>query len=87
MKQYEPDTQKTWTSDGKSLRKNFYFEGFHEVMAFVNAVAWIAHKEDHHPDLSVHYNWVEVVYTTHDTGGLTDKDHACALQVDQLFRE
>jgi 4a-hydroxytetrahydrobiopterin dehydratase len=53
-------------------------------MAFVNAVAWIAHGEDHHPDLSVHYNRCVVRYSTHAVGGLTDNDFICAAKVNAL---
>ena len=53
-------------------------------MAFVNAIAYVAHGQDHHPDLSVHYNRVEVVYSTHDAGGVTLNDCICAARTDQL---
>jgi 4a-hydroxytetrahydrobiopterin dehydratase len=55
-------------------------------MAFVNAVAWIAHRADHHPDLSVHYNRVVVSYSTHDAGGVTGNDLICAARVEALQR-
>jgi 4a-hydroxytetrahydrobiopterin dehydratase len=55
------------------------------VMAFVNAVAFIAHAQDHHPDLSVHYSRCIVRYNTHDAGGLTDTDFAAAAKVDALL--
>ena len=76
-----------WTirPDGKELERTFRFANYHEVMAFVNAVAWIAHTEDHHPDLSVHWGHVVVRYSTHAVGGLTDSDFICAAKVDALL--
>lgn len=68
------------------IRKTFHFANYHETLAFVNAVAWIAHRTDHHPDLDVGYNRCSVSYTTHDAGGLSDKDFACAARIDALFR-
>ena len=56
-------------------------------MAFVNALAWIAHTEDHHPDLSVGYNRCGVCFTTHDAGGLTENDFVCAAKVSALGAE
>jgi len=54
-------------------------------MAFVNAVAFIAHTQDHHPDLSVHYNRCVVRYATHDVKGLSTTDFDCAARVDALL--
>lgn len=72
------------SDDGKSIRRSFSFENFHEVMAFVNAVAWIAHREDHHPDLAVGYSDVGVTWATHAIGGLSENDFICAAKVDAL---
>ena len=71
-----------WT-DGK-LQKTFRFANYYETMAFVNAIAYIAHGQDHHPDLGVHYNRVEAVFSTHDAGGVTLNDCICAAKVEQL---
>ncbi|HET9870446.1 MAG TPA: 4a-hydroxytetrahydrobiopterin dehydratase, partial [bacterium] len=57
-----------------------------ETMAFVNAVAYIAHREDHHPDLEVGYKTCRVRYTTHAIGGLSDNDLICAAKVEELAR-
>ena len=67
------------------LRREFHFNNFYETKAFVNAVAWIADREDHHPDLEVGYNRCVVRYSTHAVGGLTDNDLICARQVDVLL--
>ena len=55
-------------------------------MAFVNAVAWIAHQADHHPDLEVGYQRVVVRWQTHAVAGLTDTDFSCSVRVDRLLR-
>ena len=73
-----------WSHADKRLTKTFKFGNYYETMAFVNAIAYIAHKQDHHPDLSVHYNRVEVVYSTHDAGGVTLNDCICAAKVEAL---
>jgi 4a-hydroxytetrahydrobiopterin dehydratase len=73
-----------WDHADKRLTKTFEFGNYYETMAFVNAVAWIAHRQDHHPDLSVHYNRVVVVYSTHDAGGVTLNDCICAAKVEAL---
>jgi 4a-hydroxytetrahydrobiopterin dehydratase len=70
---------------GQAVRKTFKFDDYHKTMAFVNALAFIAHREDHHPDLSVHYNKVEVRFSTHDVGGLSTNDFICAAKTDQLL--
>ncbi len=67
------------------LRREFKFANFHEVMAFVNAVAWIAHGQDHHPDLEMGYQRVLLRFSTHDAGGLTRNDLICAARVDALL--
>ena len=75
-----------WTMDEKatSIRRTFKFENYYKTIAFVNAVAWIAHREDHHPDLFVGYNTASVTYATHSVGGLSENDFVCAAKVDAL---
>ena len=67
-----------------AIEKTFTFANYFETMAFVNAVAFIAHVQDHHPDMSVHYNRCVVRFNTHDVGGLSISDFDCAAQVDTL---
>lgn len=74
-----------WSREGDAIVKTFRFANYHETMAFVNATAWISHRADHHPDLSVGYNQCTVLYTTHSAGGLSRKDFDCAARVDALF--
>jgi 4a-hydroxytetrahydrobiopterin dehydratase len=57
----------------------------YEVMAFVNAIAWISHREDHHPSLTVGYSRCEAVYSTHAVEGLTENDFICAAKIDALL--
>lgn len=75
-----------WTPDpdGKLIARRFGFENFYQTMAFVNAVAEIAHAQDHHPDMLVGYNACTVSYTTHSRDGLTLNDAICAAQVSAL---
>jgi 4a-hydroxytetrahydrobiopterin dehydratase len=72
------------SSDHKSLQKRFSFKSFYKTMAFVNAIAWIAHTENHHPDMEVGFNYCLVKYTTHAVDGLTKNDFICAAKVNQL---
>jgi 4a-hydroxytetrahydrobiopterin dehydratase len=73
-----------WERSGDGIAKTFSFKDYHHTMAFVNAVAWIAHREDHHPDLEVGYNRCRVFFSTHDVGGLSDNDFICAARVETL---
>lgn len=72
------------TDDGHALSRTFKFEDYYWTMAFVNALAFIAHREDHHPDLSVHYDRCVVRYSTHDVGGLSENDFICAAKAQAL---
>ncbi|OGT45353.1 MAG: hypothetical protein A3E82_06500 [Gammaproteobacteria bacterium RIFCSPHIGHO2_12_FULL_38_11] len=71
-------------AEKKRIEKTFIFKGYYQVMAFVNAVAWIAHQEKHHPDLQVSYNQVIVQYQTHEAGGVSKNDLICARMVEAL---
>ncbi|MGO4390127.1 4a-hydroxytetrahydrobiopterin dehydratase [Variovorax sp. M-6] len=75
------------TGDGPNvaIEKSFGFANYFETIAFVNALALVAHRQDHHPDLSVHYNRCVVRFNTHDVGGLTATDFECAAQADALL--
>ena len=71
--------------DAGEIHQTFRFKDFYQTMAFVNTVAWVAHKEDHHPDLVVGYNRCEVHYRTHAISGLSDNDFICAAKIDALL--
>lgn len=66
------------------IKKVFQFKNYYETMAFVNAIAWMAHQENHHPDLEVSYNHCRVHYSTHAIGGLSENDFICAAKIDKL---
>jgi 4a-hydroxytetrahydrobiopterin dehydratase len=74
-----------WQHAGGVITKTFEFKNYYQTMAFVNAVAWMAHREDHHPDLAVGYSRCRVDYSTHAIGGLSENDFICAAKVDALF--
>jgi 4a-hydroxytetrahydrobiopterin dehydratase len=77
---------KDWevSKDQSTISKRFNFKGFYKTMAFVNAIAWIANQENHHPDMEVGYNYCLVKYTTHAIKGLSKNDFICAAKVDAL---
>ena len=72
-----------WTREGDAIRKTFAFAGFPEAVAFVGRLVPGAEAADHHPDLTINYRRVTVVYTTHSAGGLTEKDVAGAKIAEQ----
>lgn len=76
-----------WTisEDGKSINRRFQFKGFFRTMSFINAMAWIANQEGHHPDFSAGFNFCSVTFTTHDIGGLSENDFICAARVNALL--
>jgi len=76
--------------DGWQLRdgvitKTYEFKNYYQTMAFVNAAAWVAHREDHHPDMTVGYSKCTVNYSTHAINGLSENDFICAAKLDALF--
>lgn len=73
------------TEHGQALCKTVQFSDYYQTMAFVNALAFIAHRENHHPDLGVHYNRCEIRFSTHDVGGLSLNDFICAAKTDLLL--
>lgn len=74
-----------WQLQDNCISKTFPFDNYYRTIAFVNALAWMTHREDHHPELTVNYNSCRVDYSTHDVGGLSIKDFNCAAQADALF--
>lgn len=73
------------TSSHAAIHREFHFKNYYETMAFVNAVAWVAHQQDHHPDLEVSYSRCKIVYTTHTVAGLSLNDFICAAHIDALM--
>ena len=74
-----------WEQAGGRIAKTYLFKNYYQTLAFVNATAWISHREDHHPDVTVGYNQCRVEYTTHAIGGLSENDFICAAKLDKLF--
>lgn len=81
------DLHSDWSIDdsGEAISRTVRFSNYYQTMAFVNALAWIAHAEDHHPDLEVGYNRCLVRYSTHAVGGLSENDFICAAKIDALL--
>lgn len=74
-----------WQLLDKQISKTYAFKNYYQTMAFVNAVAWVSHREDHHPDMTVGYNQCVVTYSTHAIDGLSENDFICAAKIDRLF--
>ncbi len=74
-----------WFLEAGAIQKTFAFGNYHETLAFVNALAWICHTEDHHPELRVTYNRCVVRFDTHSVGGLSVNDFICAARADALM--
>jgi 4a-hydroxytetrahydrobiopterin dehydratase len=87
VKQLMPQLDAKWqvATDNRSIKRSFAFSNFYETMAFVNAIAWIANKENHHPDLEVGYNYCHATFMTHALKGLTHNDFICAAKIDRLL--
>jgi len=73
------------SDDGKTIRRRFDFDRFAQTIGFVNAVAWIAETEGHHPEMQVSFRYCVVEWRTHAVDGLTENDFICAAKVDRLL--
>ena len=71
--------------DGMAIVKDFKFGDFHRTLGFINAVGFMANHEDHHPDLEAGYGHCQVLWSTHDVGGLSLNDFICAARVEALL--
>lgn len=77
-----------WQEVNGQLERSFAFKNYYETMAFVNALAWLSHQQDHHPELVVNYNSCVARYTTHSAGArLTDNDFICAARASALYSQ
>jgi 4a-hydroxytetrahydrobiopterin dehydratase len=74
-----------WAHSGGAIRKTYGFRDYAQTTAFVNAVAWIAQREDHHPDIAFGYNRCEVAFNTHSIGGISMNDFICAAKIEALL--
>ena len=78
---------KDWVLDSvaQTLSRRFEFKNYYQTIAFANAVAWIAHRQDHHPQLTLGYKLCDLGYTTHSVQGLSINDFICAARIDALM--
>ena len=76
-----------WVVDGDALMKTYRFKNYYETLAFVNALAYIVHREDHHPDLHVGYNRCVVRYNTHSVNGISENDFISAAKADAVYSQ
>lgn len=74
-----------WDHARGVIFKTYTFKDYYHAVAFVNAAAWISHRENHHPDITLSYNRCRIEYTTHAIGGLSENDFICAAKIDALF--
>lgn len=79
------ETLEGWKLENGFITKIYNFKNYYQTMAFVNAAAWISHREDHHPDMEVGYNQCKVRYITHAIQGLSENDFICAAKLESLF--
>ena len=87
LKNLIPQLHSDWEikSNPDRLFKRFQFKNFYHTMGFANALAYVANQENHHPDLSLGYNYCEVTWTTHALQGLSMNDFICASKTDKLL--
>ena len=76
-----------WQYKDGRIQRAFSFRGYFDTIAFVNALAWVVHREDHHPDLGVHHNRCVVSFHTHSVGGISYNDFVCAAKVEALYAQ
>lgn len=88
-KQHLANLHADWRLDdsGKKISRDYSFANYYETIAFVNAIAWMSHYQNHHPDLEVGYNHCAVHYMTHAIDGLSENDFICAHKVDHIYTQ
>lgn len=84
LKEISPEWQ--LAEDAGSISRIYKFKNYYDTMSFVNVVAMVAHRQDHHPEMTVTYNTCRVEYSTHSAGGLTLNDFICAAKVDGILK-
>ena len=86
IKNYLPELKEGWeVLEDKKITKEFKFKNFREALEFVNKVANIAESEGHHPDITIHYNRVDIVTWTHSIHGLSENDFILAAKIDTIL--
>lgn len=76
------DNRSGWSREGDTIAKTYAFDAFRDSIVFVNRVASLADAADHHPDIDIRYNKVRIGLSTHDAGGITEKDTKLAEKID-----
>jgi 4a-hydroxytetrahydrobiopterin dehydratase len=77
-----------WAIDGNQLVRSFEFTNYHETIEFVNALAWMIHAQDHHPELTVRYRHCIVAFSTHTAGNqVSGNDFICAARANAIYNE
>ena len=77
-------THPSWSLQGREIRRTYAHKDFVHAMGFVNSVALLAEKANHHPDIDIRWNSVTLALSTHSAGGLTEKDFNLAGEIDTL---
>ncbi|MEB0138405.1 MULTISPECIES: 4a-hydroxytetrahydrobiopterin dehydratase [unclassified Undibacterium] len=80
-----------WSQDGARIVKTYQFKNYYETLAFINAIAYVIHAQDHHPELVVSFNRCVIKFDTHTVndghGGISVNDFICAAKVDAVFEQ
>jgi 4a-hydroxytetrahydrobiopterin dehydratase len=77
-----------WAAEDGKLKRDFVFRDYHETIEFVNALAWMIHGQDHHPELAVRYRHCLVTYTTHSAANaLSENDFICASKANLIYQQ
>jgi len=76
---------KDWKIEDNNLKKNFSFKNYYQTLAFVNAIGWIIHQQNHHPDVTITYNLCKVAFTTHSINALSINDFICAAKIEDMI--
>ena len=81
------ETLQGWTlsPDGRAITRRFDFKGFAKAVEMANLAAWLGNRHGHHPDIAFGWGYCQVSFSTHDAGGLTDADFACAAHLNALL--
>jgi len=69
---------------GNNICKEFSFKNYYQTIAFVNAVAWIVHQQNHHPEIKISYNKCNIIFNTHSVSGLSINDFICAAKINNI---
>jgi 4a-hydroxytetrahydrobiopterin dehydratase len=86
IEKYLAEIGPVWTinTENNSIEASFNFKNYYETMAFTNAVAWIAHQRDHHPEIRLTYDCCHISYKTHSINALSENDFVCAALINQI---